>query len=255
MVPECDAEGDVYRRVVPECGADGDVYRRVDLRSRLADVDARISDAARSAGRDPSEITRIVVTKFHPAAMIGELHALGVRDVAESRQQELDAKRAELAGLDGLRWHMVGQVQTKKARTVRAAADVVDSVQRDSLADALHAADPDGAPLDVLLQVNLTDDPARGGVVPGLLVQLAEHVLTACPSLRVRGVMAVAPLGEEPAAAFERVARAAETLRGTIADATWISAGMSGDFAEAIAHGATHLRIGTAITGPRALHD
>lgn len=231
------------------------MYRRVDLRSRLADVDARIRDAARSAGRDPSEITRIVVTKFHPATMIRELHALGVRDVAESRQQELAAKRDELAGLEGLGWHMVGQVQTKKARAVRAAADVVHSVDRDRLADALHAADPEGTPLDVLLQVNLTDDPDRGGVAPGLLTGLAEHVLTACPSLRVRGVMAVAPLGEEPAAAFARVAHAAGVLRRTVADATWISAGMSGDFAEAVAHGATHLRIGTAITGPRAVRD
>ncbi|ALJ20803.1 YggS family pyridoxal phosphate-dependent enzyme [Microbacterium sp. No. 7] len=225
------------------------------LRERLADLDARIGDAARSAGRDPSQITRIVVTKFHPAAMIRELHALGVRDVAESRQQELTAKREELADLPGLRWHMVGQVQTKKARAVRAACDVVHAVDRERLADALHAADPHGPLLDVLLQINLTDDPARGGVRPDGVAALAEHVLAACPSLRVRGVMAVAPLGEPPAAAFARVAEVSQALRRTVPDAAWISAGMSGDFAEAIAAGATHLRIGTAITGPRPVRD
>lgn len=124
----------------------------VDLRSRLADIDARISDAAVSAGRDPSELTRIVVTKFHPASLLEDLHALGVRDVGESRQQELAAKRTAVGGLDGLRWHFIGQVQTKKARAVRAAADCVHSVDRDRLADALHAADPDGAPLDVFVR-------------------------------------------------------------------------------------------------------
>lgn len=223
----------------------------MDLTARLADLDARIADAAGTAGRDPSEITRIVVTKFHPAALVTDLHALGVRDVGENRQQELSAKHAELAALPGLTWHFIGQLQTKKARAVRAAAQAVHSVDRDRVADALHAADPDGDPLDVLLQLNLTDDPGRGGVAPGRLEALATHVLQACPSLRVRGVMAVAPLEESPAAAFARVAAASDDLRRVIPDARWISAGMSGDFVDAIAAGATHLRIGTAITGPR----
>jgi len=243
------------------------------LGARLADLDARIGDAARSAGRDPSELTRIVVTKFHPVQLIDDLYALGVRDVGESRQQELTAKvdalrptdrpgtaqapggahrPAGAAGaVDDLRWHFVGQVQTKKARAVRAASDVVHSVDRDRLADALHAADPDGVALDVFLQVNLTDDPSRGGVAPSDLESLTTHVAARCPSLRVRGVMAVAPLTDAPAAAFERLARAAATVRAVVPDATWISAGMSADFAEAIAAGATHLRIGTAITGAR----
>ncbi len=224
------------------------------LVARLAALDARIADAARAAGRDPAELTRIVVTKFHPASMIAQLHAAGVRDVGESRQQELAAKRAELPALDALRWHFVGQVQTKKARAVRAASDVVHSVDRDRLADALHAADPDGAPLEVFVQVNLTDDPERGGVRPAEVEQLATHIATRCPSLRVRGVMAVAPLADAPAAAFERLAGAADAVRAVVPDARWMSAGMSGDFAEAIAAGATHLRIGTAITGPRPLH-
>jgi pyridoxal phosphate enzyme (YggS family) len=223
------------------------------LGSRLADLDQRISDAARAAGRDPSELTRIVVTKFHPEALITDLQALGVHDVGESRQQEITAKRAALPDLDGVRWHFVGQIQTKKARAVRVASDVVHSVDRDRLADALHAADPDGAPLDVFLQVNLTDDPERGGAAPGDVERLAEHVVAQCRSLRVRGVMAVAPLADVPAAAFERLAASSGAVQRVVPDATWISAGMSGDFAEAIAAGATHLRIGTAITGPRPL--
>ncbi|WP_292833223.1 YggS family pyridoxal phosphate-dependent enzyme [Microbacterium sp.] len=227
----------------------------MDLRSRLSALDARVVDAARSAGRDPSELTRIVVTKFHPPELITRLCEYGVHDVGESRQQELTAKRGELAALDGVRWHFIGQVQTKKARAIRAASDCVHSVDRDRLADALHAADPDGARLDVFLQVNLTDDPSRGGAAPGDVAGLAEHVAASCPSLRVRGVMAVAPLGSEPAEAFGRLAGAGALVRRIVPDATWMSAGMSGDFAEAIAAGATHLRIGTAITGPRPARD
>ena len=223
------------------------------LAARLADLDERIADAARSAGRAPAEITRIVVTKFHPASLVERLHALGVRDVGENRQQELTAKRTTLPPLDGLRWHFIGQLQSKKARAVRATADVVHSVDRDRVADALHAADPDGASLDVLVQINLTDDPARGGAVPSDAGRLAEHVAAHCPSLRLRGVMAVAPLAEAPAAAFARLHDAGAAVRRVVPDASWISAGMSGDFVEAIAAGATHLRIGTAITGPRPL--
>ncbi|MFT4051541.1 MAG: YggS family pyridoxal phosphate-dependent enzyme [Microbacterium sp.] len=222
--------------------------------TRLADVDARIAEAARSAGRDPSELTRIVVTKFHPVGLIAELHALGVRDFGENRQQELAAKLSGLPALDGLRWHFIGQVQTNKARAVRAASDVVHSVDRERLADALHAAGSEGPPLDILVQVNLTDDPGRGGAAPDGVERLATHITTACPSLRVRGVMAVAPLNAAPREAFERLAASAQAVCRVVPDATWISAGMSGDFAEAIAAGATHLRIGTAITGPRPAH-
>jgi len=226
----------------------------VELAERLADVDARIADAARSAGRDPSELTRIVVTKFHPASLVTRLHALGVHDVGENRQQELTAKRAELTTPDDLIWHFIGQAQTNKARAIRAAASVVHSVDRTRLAEALHAAEPESpARLDVLLQVNLTDDPRRGGVPPAEIASLADHVAGHCPSLRVRGVMAVAPLAAAPAEAFARLAASADAIRTVVPDATWISAGMSGDFAEAIAAGATHLRIGTAITGPRAV--
>lgn len=222
-----------------------------DLARRLIEVDERITDAARAAGRDPREISRIVVTKFHPAALVERLYALGVRDVGENRQQELTAKAAEVGGTPGLRWHFIGQAQTNKARAIRASASVVHSVDRIKIADALDAAgEADEGALDVLLQVNLTDDPGRGGVAPAELEALAEHA-AGCATLRVRGVMAVAPLDEEPAVAFERLAGHARTVRRVVPEATWVSAGMTGDFAEAIFAGATHLRIGTAITGPR----
>ncbi|MGO2931461.1 YggS family pyridoxal phosphate-dependent enzyme [Microbacterium sp.] len=228
-----------------------------DLTERLSAIDAQIADAARTAGRDAGEITRIVVTKFHPASLVRDLHALGVHDVGENRQQELTAKRDELeqAGqspLAGLRWHFIGQAQTNKAAAIRRSADAVHSVDRIKLADALHrASEPDnGDALDVLVQVNLTADEGRGGAEPAEAGRLAEHILT-LPSLRLRGVMGVAPLGEHPAPAFERLRGIADSIRSVQPDATWISAGMTGDFAEAIAAGATHLRIGSAITGPR----
>lgn len=224
------------------------------LAERLADIDARIGGAARAAGREPAEVTRIVVTKFHPAALVTDLYRLGVRDVGENRQQELTAKAGELADLSDLRWHFIGQAQTNKARQIRAAASVVHSVDRERLAAALDAAAPaDGRALDILLQVNLTDDPGRGGVAPDAAEALAAAVAR-CETLRVRGVMAVAPLDADPARAFERLRASADAVRRVVPDAAWISAGMSGDFAEAVAMGATHLRIGSAITGPRPLH-
>ena len=224
------------------------------LVDRLARVDERIAAAARANGRDPSDITRIVITKFHPAQLVRDLFALGVRDVGENRQQELTAKRAELSDLSDLRWHFVGQIQTNKARAVRGAASVVHSVDRAKLADALDgAAEPGASPLDVLVQINLTTDVGRGGADESDVVALAEHV-AGCGGLRLRGVMAVAPLDEHPAAAFARLAEHAARVRTVVPEATWISAGMTGDFEDAIAAGATHLRIGSAITGNRPAH-
>lgn len=220
------------------------------LAERLADVDRRIADAARAAGRDLRDLTRIVVTKFHPVEVVEELYDLGVRDVGENRQQELTEKHREVGEREGLAWHFIGQAQTNKARAIRAAASVVHSLDRAKLADALESVGEGMPPLDVLLQVNLTDDPARGGVALEGIEQLATHV-AGCRSLRVRGVMAVAPLDEPAAGAFERLAVGSGLVRTIVPDASWISAGMTADFAEAIAAGATHLRIGSAITGPR----
>ena len=173
--------------------------------------------------------------------------------MGENRQQEFSAKAEEIGPLDGLRWHFIGQAQTKKARAIRAAASVVHSVDREKLADALDRAGEGLPRLDVLVQVNLTEDPGRGGVAPGDLERLAEHV-AGCETLALRGVMAVAPLDVEPASAFATLAGYAERVRSVVPTATWMSAGMTADFAEAIAAGATHLRIGSAITGPRPDH-
>lgn len=216
------------------------------LAERLAAVRGGIADAARAAGRAPEELTTIVVTKFHPASLVRELAALGVEDVGENRHQEAQEKAAELADLD-LRWHFVGQLQSKKARQVRRYARVIHSLDRSSLVDALAS---DEAEIDAFVQLNLTDDPARGGVADRDLESLVERVLET-PGLRLLGVMAVAPLDEEPARAFERVRRASERVQRIAPGASAISAGMSQDYREAIAAGATHLRIGTAITGNR----
>ena len=216
------------------------------LAERLAAVRDSVADAARAAGRSPEELTTVVVTKFHPASLVRELAQLGVTDVGENRHQEAQEKAAELADLD-LTWHFVGQLQSKKARQARRYASVIHSIDRVSLVDALASAE---SSVDAFVQLNLTDDPGRGGVTDHDLEPLVEHVLST-PGLRLLGVMAVAPLGEEPARAFERVRAASDRVRSIAPDARYISAGMSQDYREAIAAGATHLRIGTAITGNR----
>jgi len=219
-----------------------------DLGERLARVAAAVDDACAAVGRSPDELTTIVVTKFHPPGLIRALYALGVRDVGENRHQEAQAKAAELDDLEGLRWHFVGQLQSKKARQARRYAHAVHSLDRDSVVDALS--DDSGSVVDGFVQVNLTDDPGRGGVAERDVETLAEKVLST-PGLRLRGVMAVAPLDEEARPAFARLRAVSERVRSLEATADAISAGMSPDFAEAVAEGATHLRIGTAITGSR----
>jgi pyridoxal phosphate enzyme (YggS family) len=221
-----------------------------ELSDRVERVVSGISEAARSVDRDPAELTLIAVTKFHPASLVRELHALGIRDFGENRHQEAREKAVELADLD-LSWHFVGQLQSKKARQAREYASVVHSVDRPELVDRL--ASP-GHPLDVFLQVNLTDDPARGGVRPEDVLALAEHT-AAAEGLNLLGVMAVAPLDEEPRAAFARLRASSDLVRTVVPTASSISAGMSHDYREAIAEGATHLRIGTAITGNRPPRD
>ena len=219
-----------------------------DLCERLARVAAAVDDACTAVGRSAGELTTIVVTKFHPPGLIRALYALGVRDVGENRHQEAQAKAAELDDLDGLRWHFVGQLQSKKARQARRYANAVHSLDRDSVVDALS--DDSGSLVDGFVQVNLTDDPGRGGVAEHEVERLAERVLST-PGLRLRGVMAVAPLGEEARPAFARLRAVSERVRSLETTAVAISAGMSPDFVEAVAEGATHLRIGTAITGSR----
>ena len=221
------------------------------LADRFRRVSESVGNAVAEAGRKPDEVTTIVVTKFHPASLVRDLYDLGVRRFGESRHQEASAKAAELADLD-LEWHYIGQLQSKKARQARQYARVIHSLDRESLVTALASDDAD-APIDVFVQVNLTDDEARGGVRPVALDSFVDLVL-ATPGIRLLGLMTVAPLGDEPRPAFVALRELSERVQHTAPDATALSMGMSGDYREAILEGATHLRIGTAITGNRPVH-
>ena len=147
------------------------------LQSRLRLVQGSVADAARSVGRDPSEITTIVVTKFHPVGLVRELYALGVRDFGENRHQEARDKAAATVDL-ALNWHFVGQLQSKKARQVRAYADVVHSLDRPAVVNALHS---DEKTIDCFVQLNLTDDPGRG-VRPTLTSSLLRSASSRHPA-------------------------------------------------------------------------
>lgn len=226
--------------------------RRQELAAGLAAVRERIAAACDEAGRDPDEITLVVVTKFFPASDVRLLADLGVTDVGENRHQEAEAKAEECADL-GLRWHFIGGLQSNKAAAVAAYSSVVESVDRAKLVGPLaRGAAAREQPLDVLLQVSL-DPPGRegrAGVDPDALPALAERVAQE-QDLRLRGLMAVAPLGEDPATAFARLAEVRAAFVAEHPAATWLSAGMSGDLEHAVRLGATHVRIGSAVLGSR----
>ena len=225
--------------------------RRDELAAGLAAVGARVESACAVAGRRPEEVELIAVTKFFPASDVDLLAELGVRHVGENRHQEAAAKVAELRHRDQLSVHFIGQLQTNKAAAVARYADVVHSVDRPRLADAMqrgaHAA---GRRLGVLVQVALDHEQARAGVDPADALLLADQVAQA-PELDLLGVMAVAPLGGDPAEAFARLREVSRGIQAAHPAARWISAGMSADLEAAIAHGATHLRVGSAILGSR----
>lgn len=259
-----------------------DDERTRELFERLAAVRGRIDAATAAAGRETPP-TLIVVTKFHPAEDVARLVALGVNDVGENRDQEARAKAAETERLldgpgspgqeaaDALRWHFIGQLQSNKAKYVVRYAAAVHSVDRPGLVEALstamdreqakrrEAGQAERAPLDCLVQVDLDPRPeserpagigARGGVAPDEARALAVQVHGAA-GLRLRGVMAVAPLEMDPVPAFARLAELSAELTRDYPEADWISAGMSQDLEPAIAAGATHLRVGTDVLGPR----
>jgi pyridoxal phosphate enzyme (YggS family) len=228
------------------------VSRVEDVRDGLDRVRQRIASACRDAGRDPGEVTLVVVTKFFPPADVRLLADLGIRHVGENRHQEAAAKAEECADL-GLSWHFIGGLQSNKAAAVAAYADVVESVDRAKLLAGLQRGAHDrGRDLDVLLQVSL--DPAgadgRSGADPAALSDLAARVADH-GALRLRGLMAVAPLGEDPAVAFGRLAALRDDFVADHPDAAVLSAGMSGDLEDAVRAGATHVRVGSAILGPR----
>jgi pyridoxal phosphate enzyme (YggS family) len=234
-----------------------DGQRRSDIAAGLAEVRARIESARAAAGREDA-VDLVVVTKTFPASDVMILAGLGVTDVAENRDQEARAKRAEVdasAGGSGLRWHMIGQLQRKKAGSVAQWADVVESLDRPELIPALaRAAVAHGRDVDVLVQVALDPvyRPERGGADPATVIELAAHV-DAAAALRLSGLMGVAPWPGDPDEAFERLKGLAQQVRERWPAARTVSAGMSGDLEQAIAHGATQVRVGGAILGPRVL--
>jgi uncharacterized pyridoxal phosphate-containing UPF0001 family protein len=292
--------------------------RRAQLAANLDEVRGRIARACSAAGRDPSSVTLVAVTKTYPASDVELLASLGITDVAENKDQEAAAKAATVSA--PLRWHVVGRLQRNKATSVTGYADVVESVDSLRLVAALSKASVAGrrSPLEVLIQISLDGDPARGGAIastgsapgdpsltdswpgggssrtPGSLLSAAGEslsvasspsVLGSSPSehasasidisgfsdsvnperdlwrvaaaadaadgLRLAGVMAVAPRGWDPDAAFVILAGLARRLRVRYPDATVISAGMSGDLEAALRQGATHVRIGTSLLGMR----
>ena len=198
-------------------------------------------------GRSINDVTLVVVTKFHPVSVIEELLEAGARHFGESRHQDAAPKAEALAGRD-FTWHFVGQIQSNKARAIARYASVIHSLDRDSVVDALATSENRVAGF---VELNLTDDPGRGGVQSADdMLRLADRILAA-GTIDLRGVMAVAPQDADPGEAFAHVATMSEVLRQAYPNATAISTGMSADWQQAIEHGATHLRIGTSITGKR----
>ncbi len=228
-----------------------------NLAERLQAIHQRIDEAAKANGRQSSEIELVVVTKNHGFELALELLELGESKFGENRDQEASAKAAQVAqglsaGQHPPTWHFVGQLQSNKVKSMLGYSSVLHSLDRLSLLKELEKQllkTPEST-LDVFIELNLTDDPNRGGIEPKNLIEFAQQVLTVS-QIRLLGVMGVAGLGLEPAADFATILKASEQL-GTISESSkYISAGMSGDFETAIGFGATHLRIGTAITGNR----
>ncbi|MEQ4520476.1 YggS family pyridoxal phosphate-dependent enzyme [Pseudarthrobacter sp. B907] len=241
----------------PAAGPAGYDPRLAELRGALAAVRQRIDAAVAGAGRQAEPPQLIVVTKFHPAEDVARLAALGITDVGENRDQEAADKAARLAELQ-LRWHFIGQLQSNKAKSVVRYAHAVHSVDRLPLVTALAKAVRTEqerafrADLECFIQVSLDNDAdgRRGGALPADVPALAAE-LAGSPGLKLAGVMAVAPLGSAPEAAFEKLAEISARLRGEYPQAAAISAGMSQDLEAAVRFGATHLRIGSDILGPR----
>ncbi|WP_100446230.1 YggS family pyridoxal phosphate-dependent enzyme [Glycomyces xiaoerkulensis] len=229
-----------------------DADRRDRLRAGLDRTREDVAAACAEAGREPDSVRLIVVTKTFPASDAAILLEAGQSDLGENRDQEAAPKAAELAA-QGLRptWHFVGQLQRNKARSVARYADWVHSVDRVRLVDALDkAAAAESRVLDSLIQVSLDGDTSRGGTPAAETTALAERI-AAAESLRLRGVMAVAPLGWDSAKAFELLAECSQNVQRVEPAATEISAGMSGDFRAAVAAGATMVRLGRNVLGTR----
>jgi len=227
--------------------------RRREIADGLGAARERIAAAERAAGRAAGSVELVVVTKTFPVDDVAVLADLGIVHVGENRDQEAAPKAAALESA-GLVWHFIGQLQTNKARSVVGYADVVESVDRIKLVHALSRAvtshSPSRYPLRCLVQVCLDDRPGRGGADPAQVDQIAAEI-EAAPGLVLGGVMAVAPLDADPDPAFARLAEIAAEVRRHHPGADVVSAGMSGDLEAAVRHGATQVRLGSAVLGYR----
>jgi pyridoxal phosphate enzyme (YggS family) len=225
-----------------------------DLANRLGEIQQQVSEASQRNNRE--EPLLIVVTKNFPVELPVELSALGIRHFGENRVQEASEKYrqfSEKVSATGHQWHLIGQLQTNKVKQALEFASSIHSLDRPSLLNEIAKRIQDRVtPLDVFIQVNLTADSQRGGVVPSELIRFADEV-QAVPELRLAGLMAVASLGVDPNFEFERIAKMSQQLQVNHPKAKSLSIGMSEDFLQAIDFGATHLRIGSAITGKRVI--
>jgi len=224
-----------------------------ELAQRYNQIVERVASSAAACGKSAADITLVVVTKNHPSQLVFDLISLGARDFGENRDQEAAPKAKEVLASSGedMRWHFVGQLQTNKVRSVLEYADIIHSLDRESLLVELQKRTIDRAkPLGVFIQVNLTEDPARGGVRVNDLDDFAAKVLGS-QGLRLEGLMGVGGLDKDPAVEFERLAGLSAKIQDLAPEAKGLSMGMSADFEVAIGYGATHLRIGSAITGKR----
>lgn len=224
------------------------------LAVRVAAVRARVERAARAVGRDPITVRLVAVTKTHPAEVAQAAVALGLHDLGENRVEELVAKSVVV----GARWHLIGRLQRNKVRAVVGRAALIHSVDRSELVDAIgRAAEAAGIVQEVLIQVNVGEDPAKGGCH----LNDVEELVTYAASVRgveVVGLMTVPPLpgpGEDPSEAaapmFRELRAARDSLRVRFPQVEELSMGMSDDLEAAVQEGATMVRIGGALFGPR----
>ncbi len=226
--------------------------RLADIQSNLEKINSRIAQACSRSKRNISEITLIAVTKTYPASDVDLLKQLGIENVGENKDQEASGKISQVK--EKFSWHFIGQLQSNKAKSVVTYADLIHSVDRLSLAKELQkSASAIAKKQKVLIQVDLDQsgpDASRGGVWPADLAELAQFI-SQSENLGLAGLMSVAPLGENPSEAFQRLAQIRSDFLKNYPNAVTLSAGMSEDLEAAIEHGATHLRIGSALLGER----
>lgn len=225
------------------------------IAKRLADVNSRVREAAQRCGRKPDEVTLVAVTKTHPAAVVRQAIAAGIGHIGENRVQETAAKRPEVA--DSATWHLIGPLQRNKARQALELFDVIHTVDRLQLAERLQYLLKEHWPervLKVFIEVNIGDEPQKAGVSTGDLEDLAREVAT-LPQLRLDGLMVIPPFDqslEQTRSDFRQLADLRNRLRDRLSlPLPDLSMGMSHDYEVAVEEGATLIRVGSAIFGPR----